>query len=746
MPNEKQDLMNHRQTALACKNYTDKEVKKAKDELITFFSRNTVDTDDHTNELAYQITAPAGAKLLQLQAIGGNTVKLSPSVASDSTKAMIKTMPSTVYTFNGDKLYGDSEVSENLLAIVDGSVSRNNVIFTFLNGICNSSRTPNNTGWAKVKEITLPAGTYYFKDFGTGSSKFNMINASNQQLSNPFTLSETSTIYLAITGNTIINTGQLVNSMPMLIKGSTTPTVWKQGYTGIHNIELSGLKVEGENLFSCSSFNNNYAEYNADTCYFKLKQNNIHNLPNTITLEAGTYTIYRSTNRNQLYLYDSNNNIIMALNETTSETKTFTETKTISKYASWNGDWEGYIAIVRGSSVPTTYAPYETPTTKTIDLSTILYNGSPLFEGNSLKGVNDVKDILTPYKATKKLGYVDLGSLNWNYDSSSNLPRFNSVDRLTNFVATYNNPNVVLLCPIYTLSSTIWLTSSVDLTIGIYTNGSIYLRNTAYTDATAFKTAMSGVYLVYELATPIEVNIDWSATLRNIQGYPNGSIIAENTHNMDVESVITYNSIIQETLCPSVTITRNGVDILTRNLPTQASDGWSAETQRNYRVFCDDEGNAVNKRYGNVNKRDLGDLTYTYNSNVEIFSSTSLIDYKKPTNNNTALNGIAKDYTITNWNDLVANNTNMNIAVLSTDNQFIARNTYIDNANDFKTAMSGVPLYYELADASKTETDMDDFDYFFDVEEGDVITLNNPYAQQVYATYSFLIKEAKSNE
>ena len=33
-----------------------------------------------------------------------------------------------------------------------------------------------------------------------------------------------------------------------------------------------------------------------------------------------------------------------------------------------------------------------------------------------------------------------------------------------------------------------------------------------------------------------------------------------------------------------------------------------------------------------------------------------------------------------------------------------------------------------------------------DVKEGDVITFNNPYAQQVYATYSFLIKEAKSNE
>ena len=34
--------------------------------------------------------------------------------------------------------------------------------------------------------------------------------------------------------------------------------------------------------------------------------------------------------------------------------------------------------------------------------------------------------------------------------------------------------------------------------------GRIIIRDTAYTDATTFKTAMSGVYLVYELATPTE--------------------------------------------------------------------------------------------------------------------------------------------------------------------------------------------------------------------------------------------------
>ena len=60
--------------------------------------------------------------------------------------------------------------------------------------------------------------------------------------------------------------------------------------------------------------------------------------------------------------------------------------------------------LVRGSVAPTTFVPYIAPTTLPIDLSSILYNGSPLFEGNSLKAVGTAKDYITPYKAHKEVG------------------------------------------------------------------------------------------------------------------------------------------------------------------------------------------------------------------------------------------------------------------------------------------------------------------------------------------------------
>ena len=47
MPNEKQDLINHKLTATYCKNYTDKEIKKTKDEIITLLSKNNINNKRH---------------------------------------------------------------------------------------------------------------------------------------------------------------------------------------------------------------------------------------------------------------------------------------------------------------------------------------------------------------------------------------------------------------------------------------------------------------------------------------------------------------------------------------------------------------------------------------------------------------------------------------------------------------------------------------------------------------------------
>lgn len=113
-------------------------------------------------------------------------------------------------------------------------------------------------------------------------------------------------------------------------------------------------------------------------------------------------------------------------------------------------------------------------------------------------------------KIRRNVGVVDLGTLNWGYQaigtsifvpyiyaSVTNL----DIKHLGGFATTVYN----IICPKYTTVARNH-TTFVDKTICADgdANGvtQIQIKDAAYTDATAFKAAMSGVMLVYELATP----------------------------------------------------------------------------------------------------------------------------------------------------------------------------------------------------------------------------------------------------
>lgn len=74
--------------------------------------------------------------------------------------------------------------------------------------------------------------------------------------------------------------------------------------------------------------------------------------------------------------------------------------------------------------------------------------------------------------------------------------------------------------------------------MGIATNatidGYVYVNDTAYTDATAFKQAMQGVILYYELETPIVTDISTLIDddfLRNIEVESGGSVTFKNSND-----------------------------------------------------------------------------------------------------------------------------------------------------------------------------------------------------------------------
>ena len=122
---------------------------------------------------------------------------------------------------------------------------------------------------------------------------------------------------------------------------------------------------------------------------------------------------------------------------------------------------------------------------------------------------------------TRKYGVVDLGTLNWSYSSGTLC--FVSAD-LASVVAngTGSSEGTQSVCGRYeklvpgTGSSfnthdkcfSINKSSTGTAVNGNHTVGALIVKDTAYTDASTFKTAMSGVYLVYELATSTTESAD----------------------------------------------------------------------------------------------------------------------------------------------------------------------------------------------------------------------------------------------
>lgn len=132
------------------------------------------------------------------------------------------------------------------------------------------------------------------------------------------------------------------------------------------------------------------------------------------------------------------------------------------------------------------------------------------------------------------VGSVDLGTLSWRVGDSVSFETF----QLKGQKLTKNYdivPNI--LCSKYPTKTQNELWGKTNVT-GITTNanvdGCVHVNDTSYTDAAAFKQAMQGVILYYELATPIVTDISSLIPddfLRNIEVEAGGSVTFKNSND-----------------------------------------------------------------------------------------------------------------------------------------------------------------------------------------------------------------------
>ena len=142
---------------------------------------------------------------------------------------------------------------------------------------------------------------------------------------------------------------------------------------------------------------------------------------------------------------------------------------------------------ISDASVNGTYEPYN-GTSYTTDLGRTVYGGT----------LDVVSGVLTVDRAM-----VDLGSLNWTYDNTSYAYSFFTS---TTIGARKSGSLGDACCSQYAINQGgRYSLGSGTGQIASYNEGastSVCVRDDNYTDATSFKTAMDGVQLVYELATP----------------------------------------------------------------------------------------------------------------------------------------------------------------------------------------------------------------------------------------------------
>ena len=204
-----------------------------------------------------------------------------------------------------------------------------------------------------------------------------------------------------------------------------------------------------------------------------------------------------------------------------------------------NGSNEVYIKDVQieEGSTATTYEPYQE---NKIDFLRIQ-------ELNGINGVNDYIEVidkgngLYDLKKTQNIDSVDLGSLGYDAEGSNFV-----TGALGSVIKPPSNDNSVgnYVCQKYVNCAL--NKSFADGDFGVNSSGYLYFRNSAYTTATAFKTAMNGVILYYQLKTPVTTTIVTNLTYNQVSAVrTNGGLLLVNDNNN------------QKYAQPNVTITEN---------------------------------------------------------------------------------------------------------------------------------------------------------------------------------------------
>ena len=188
-------------------------------------------------------------------------------------------------------------------------------------------------------------------------------------------------------------------------------------------------------------------------------------------------------------------------------------------------------------STATAYTPYYTPISYTIPQAIQNLDGYGWSAGTARNYVDYENK-----KYYKCIDSMDLGMVNWQVETSPTFGTYFSTfvdSRKFKKIGDFAQKRHNILCDKYLavkrdVKEYVDKTILLDGTVSVVTQ--IQVKDTTYTDATAFKQAMQGVMLYYELESPIVTDISTMLPddfLRNVEVEAGGSVTFKNSNGDD---------------------------------------------------------------------------------------------------------------------------------------------------------------------------------------------------------------------
>ena len=486
---------------------TDKELQRRVDALY-FIGQGITHRFETDSETAYAKTVPTGAKLMSVKSVGG--------------RSFVWNQMCSTFTYQGTECNCKPVYSAHkYLCRIDCEAEQGTTVYMYFREVIytknNQTSKAVNAGKSTLSWITSPYGD---SDIGGTFDAFLIGNSvkvtfSNRQIfdltlifgsgNEPTTVEEFEKIfpadYYPYNAGEIISAGteEVVEQGANLYYGTDMLKVGSDDYEYIANsYRCKAIKLKPNTTYTLS--------FTSDKTSEIILLMNVNTVVN-----SQPYLDFRKTSDNRSYRTGDNGCLYVGVYAGNGSVMSADVVKRLS---------ECEIMISEGDT-PTAYAPYHSNVYQIPEAIRALpgYGWSAGTARNYVDYENK--------KYVQCVNSVDLGTKNWlMYKDGDYTPFF-----YLNGILDIRGGTPNFLCSKYQYAK-IGVTDNVT---GLYVLEStiVRVRDTAYTDATAFKQAMSGVMLYYELEKPIVTDISTLIDddfLRNVEVEAGGSITFKNSN------------------------------------------------------------------------------------------------------------------------------------------------------------------------------------------------------------------------